>query len=338
MTIAKNCLPALALLLAVAAPAAEDLDERAAAAVARGLEALVNEQAEDGSIGNGAGITALAGMALLAGGHTPTRGHYRDASAKCLRFVLNSQNKLTGYLGEQFGNMYSHGFATLYLAECYGMSPDPRVRRALEAAIELIFNSQNREGGWRYQPVPLSADISITICQVMAIRAANNIGIGGERAQKVIAKAVGYVRRCATSNGTFTYTADRGSSWATEGAEAVPRTAAGSMCLIGAGINSLEDAVLGPSLDFLRRHFHLHLQGQGNWYWYGQYYASQAMFHSPEEKDWQRYWRKAVPAIVGYQGSDGLWNRPDSYGAAYASSMALIILQIPNNYLPIFQR
>ncbi len=38
------------------------------------------------------------------------------------------------------------------------------------------------------------------------------------------------------------------------------------------------------------------------------------------------------------QGEDGLWSQPDSYGPAYGTAMALIILQIPNNYLPIFQR
>jgi len=48
--------------------------------VDRGLAALVKMQQADGSFGEGAGITALAGMALLSGGHTPTRGRYHEAS------------------------------------------------------------------------------------------------------------------------------------------------------------------------------------------------------------------------------------------------------------------
>jgi hypothetical protein len=217
------------------------------------------------------------------------------------------------------------------------MSPDPRIRRALEAALDLIFRAQNREGGWRYQPVPVDADISVTICQIMAIRAAYNIGIGGDRAQDVIGKAIAYVRNCANPNGTFVYKIGSG-GWGTKGADAVPRCAAGAMSLIGSGINDLSDPVLGPAMRFLRNHVGPHLKGGGNWFWYGQYYAAQAMFHSPDLNDWQRYWEVARPTLLGYQDDDGVWNRPDDHGAVFGTAMALIIMQIPNNYLPIFQR
>ena len=93
-------------------------------------------------------------MALLSGGHTPTSGKYRAASAKVLKHLLESQDAMSGYLGAGSGNMYSHGFATLYLAECYGMSPEPRLRRALEAALELTFRAQNDQGGWRLSTCP----------------------------------------------------------------------------------------------------------------------------------------------------------------------------------------
>ena len=36
--------------------------------------------------------------------------------------------------------------------------------------------------------------------------------------------------------------------------------------------------------------------------------------------------------------SMGSWRDPSSYGDEYATAMALLILQTPNNYLPIFQR
>ena len=73
--------------------------------------------------------------------------------------------------------MYGHGFATLFLAEVYGMHPDPDLRQKLVKAVKLIINTQNDEGGWRYQPERREADISVTICQVMALRAARNAGI-----------------------------------------------------------------------------------------------------------------------------------------------------------------
>ena len=108
--------------------------------------------------------------------------------------------------------------------------------------------------------------------------------------------------------------------------------------LIGAGITDPSDAILGPSLRFLRNHVFEHLLGSDNYYWYGEYYAAQALFHSPDPADWDAYWAKAWPTIAKAQENDGLWTRSDNVGPAYNSAMALIILQIPNNYLPIFQR
>ena len=66
--------------------------------------------------------------------------------------------------------MYEHGFATLFLAEVYGMSPRDDLRDKLTRAIDLIVRTQNSEGGWRYQPRREDADLSVTICQVMALR------------------------------------------------------------------------------------------------------------------------------------------------------------------------
>jgi hypothetical protein len=311
------------------------------AAVDLGLAGLVKLQTPgDGAIGQGPGITALAGMALLAGGHTPTRGRYADASAKALHYVLSRQDKTTGYLGADFGNMYAHGFATLYLAEAYGMSPEPGLKKALEAALDCIHHSQNTQGGWRYEPVPINADLSVTICQVMALRAAWNIGVGGKASQDALGSAIQYVKHCAIGDGSFAYMPGMGGGWGTNGAEGVPRCAAGTMALIGAGITDPADAVLGPSLRFLQRNYRAHLHSKNeSWYWYGQYYCAQALFHSPDPKDWDRYWKDAAPTILGMQGADGLWHRPDdSFGPAFNTAMALVILQIPNNYLPIFQR
>lgn len=330
----RPLLPLLLLLAAGAIRAGEPplLDQ----AVTRGLAALVRMQSADGQIGEGAGITALAGMALLAGGHTPVRGEHAPACLKSLRYVMSRQDPATGYLGNDFGNMYGHGFAALFLAECYGMAPAEPIRRALEAAIDLIHRSQNAEGGWRYQPVPVDADISVTICQVMALRAAWNVGIGGKASVDASARAIAYVRRCATGTGAFSYTATSAGSWGMEGAEGLPRAAAGAMSLIGAGITDLADPHLGPALRFIRRNVPAHLRTESN-FWYGQYYAAQAMFHSPERADWNAYWEQAMPAILGKQGADGAWPGHEA-SRAYGTAMALIILQIPNQYLPIFQR
>ena len=332
-----RCHLTVCLLCLLAAPlASEELGLQAS--IEKGLESLVSLQGADGSIGNGSGISSLGGMALLAGGHTPTRGTYAKESKKCLEYILGKQDAMSGYLGTDHGRMYSHGFATLYLAECYGMTPNKRVRNSLEAALELIYRSQNEEGGWRYDPTPTAADISVTVCQINAIRAAYNVGIGGQRSQDVIAKAIEYVRACHRGDGSFSYMRGTGGNWGTRGSEGIPRAAAGAMSLIGAGVNSDTDPVLGPALKFLNTHVKAHLHSSNHYFWYGQYYAAQALFHSPERKDWDTYWALAEKRIRELQDDNGSWTGPDGNGVAYNTSMALIILQIPNNYLPIFQR
>ena len=73
--------------------------------------------------------------------------------------------------------MYSHAFATLFLAEVYGMVEREDVKRTLQRSVDLIVDSQNAEGGWRYKPFARESDMSITVCQVLALRSARNVGI-----------------------------------------------------------------------------------------------------------------------------------------------------------------
>ena len=70
-------------------------------------------------------------------------------------------------------------------------------------------------------------------------------------------------------------------------------------------------------------------------YFYGHYYAAQAMWHAGGE-----HWNAWFPAIRDElqmrQMPDGCW--PDSICSEYGTAMACIVLQMPNQYVPIFQR
>ena len=159
------------------APAAEEMTTQLDGAVNRGLAALAQMQNSDGSFGRGryglhVGIAAICALAFMADGHLPGRGRYGTNVRKALDFVLDGATE-TGLLAAEtsHGPMYGHGFATLFLGEIYGMNPsDERVRDALGRAVRLIVDSQNEEGGWRYNPVPLDADVSVTICEIMALQ------------------------------------------------------------------------------------------------------------------------------------------------------------------------
>ncbi len=216
-------------------PKFEEITPPLTAAVEKGLLFLARNQNSDGSFdvenyGKHAGIISLAALAFMAHGDLPGRGKYGPNVEKALQFVLANARE-TGLVASDgsHGPMYGHGFATLFLAEVYGQTNDPRVREVLAKAVRLIVRCQNPEGGWRYQPVPQEADLSVTICQVMALRAARNAGI--KVPKETIDRAVEYVRRCQNPDGGFRYMLNSGNS-------AFPRSAAGVATLYYAGIYS----------------------------------------------------------------------------------------------------
>ena len=299
-------------------------------AVEKGLAYLARQQEPDGSFGaegrygRNSAITALAALAFMSHGDLPGRGVYGEQVSNALDFVLNHQHE-NGLLAADtsHGPMYGHGFATLFLAEIYGQTGDTRVREALVKAVRLIVGSQNDEGGWRYQPVPEDADISVTVCQVKALRAARNAGI--KVPKETIDQAISYVRRCQNPDGGFRYMLNSGNS-------AFPRSAAGVMTLYAAGV--YEGRAINQGLEYLMGH----VPGQGNetpHYFYGQYYGVQAMFFAGGEY-WQTWFPAIRDALLARQAADGSWD--GQAGQAYGTAMALIVLQMPNRYLPIFQK
>ncbi|MEM9253027.1 MAG: prenyltransferase/squalene oxidase repeat-containing protein, partial [Planctomycetota bacterium] len=238
--------------------------------VERGLALLATLQADDGSYGSErygrhVGITAIAAMAFMADGHLPDRGEYGPNVRRAVDFVISSATE-SGLLAADtsHGPMYGHGFATLMLGEAYGMTGDPRLRETLLRAVRLIVNTQNHEGGWRYHPVPFQADISVTICQVMALRSARNAGLSVPKA--TIDRAVAYVRQCQNpGDGGFRYMLSAGGS-------AFPRSAAGVATLYYAGV--YDDEAIDLGLEYLTRSGEGVVFRGGGHYYYGHYYAA----------------------------------------------------------------
>ena len=77
----------------------------------------------------------------------------------------------------------------------YGMDPDPDLEEKLRKAVDLIVKCQSPAGGWRYSPSPTDQDLSVTVMQVVALRAANNAGIPVPK--ETFDKAVQYVQSSA---------------------------------------------------------------------------------------------------------------------------------------------
>lgn len=316
-----------------------EMNARLMLSVERGMEFLAEQQNEDGSFGGGrygrnVAITALACLAFMADGNLPGRGPYSEVVEKGLGYILANCTE-SGLIAAEATNgpMYGHGFAALFLGEVYGMTvgggdtqQTARIHEALVKAVRLIEKTQNDEGGWRYNPVPYDADVSVTICQVMALRSARNAGI--EVSKETIDRAVQYVRRCQLNDGGFRYQLDQGSS-------AWPRSAAGVAALFYAGI--YEDDAIDKGLAYLKRSAMPGRPARSRaHYYYGHYYAVQAMYLAGGEW-WATWWEAIREELLEDQSDKGSWE-DRGVGDSYATAMSLIILQMPKRYLPIFQK
>jgi hypothetical protein len=300
------------------------------AAAKKALVYLSTHQNDDGSWGDSRlatdiAISSLCLMAFQSAGHQPDRGPYAKVLRKGVDY-LRRNCQPTGLIHDPnrtFNRpMYSHGFGTLALAELYGMTRRTDLRDPLEKAVELILNTQNAEGGWRYYPRIDDADISVVICQIMALRAADNAGIPVPR--DTVRKAISYVKRCAQgADGGFYYMPDHPPS-----GEA--RTGAGVLALIVMGERESPEVKRG--LEYLLSH----PPGTARrWLFYGFYYCTQAMYQAGG-KYWEFWYPRLAKFLQDTQHPNGNWS--DDAGDAYATAMGVLALNVPGALLPVYQK
>lgn len=302
---------------------------QAIAAGMQHIEALQNDRGDfrTPQWGENVAVCGLAGLAWLSLGLRP--GLSREATplrATCdyLKSCSREDGMVIAPAASSHGPMYGHGFATLFLAEVHGSSPHVEVRGELERAVELILRSQNSRGGWRYDPLPDQADVSVTVCQLMALRAARNAGIYVPAS--TVERGVGYLLACQNRDGGFRYQPESARS------SRFPLSAAAVVALFNAGEDRPE---LDAAIDYLKRQFAVRLRPDGSpYYLYSHYYSLQAFRHIGGPL-WRQAYTDLRDVLLEQQRSDGSWfEHPCSL---YATAMACLILNMPRSVLPIFQ-
>lgn len=283
-------------------------------------------------------VTAYTIMAFLAAGHLPNEGEYGRNVTNGTNLLMNCMRN-DGYLtsesaaaGRKGSNMYDHGIGTVALAEVYGQTQDPKVREKLTLAIKLILSAQSKNGGWRYNPRPADADISVTVLQVVALRAAKNSGL--DVPQEVIDRAVAYVKSCHDAkSGGFVYRPN-------EKEPGFARTSAAIYSLQVCGV--YDDPLVKKGADYILRQ---KWNPSGEWFTYGSYYAAPAFYMIGGEA-WQTWYarsRETLVSKVTRQGPDiAYWEAFDSnsrrVGPVYATAVYTTVLAMPYHYLPLYQR
>jgi len=326
--------------IGAAEPTAEE--KRIDAAIVNALQFLSREQMPSGAwridaYGDSTAATSLAVMSFLAAGHVPGEGPYGQQIERGISWVIDHQAE-NGMIVHQksHGPLYSHGISTLMLAEVIGMvdtSLVGPVRRALENAVRLILDAQNvpkkssHEGGWRYQPTSRDSDLSVTGWQLLALRAAKNVGC--DVPADSIERAVEYVKMCSLAN-------NRGFAYQPGDRTSATRTGTGILALEICGAHHTPEALGGA--DFLLER---PLEFSDQYFYYGAYYSNIGMF-----KIGGRHWESSkshlTDVLLDKQADDGSWTADDgserAAGRNYCTSMAVLALAVEYRYLPIYQR
>lgn len=290
----------------------------------RGLRHLSESQNAEGSWSDGQGsepgVVGLAIMAFLAHGEDPNHGPYAENIQKGITYILGKQKEANGYIGD---SMYTHGFATLALAECYGMYRDDRIAPALKKAVELILSAQKRngKGAWRYRPESTDADSTVAGCQIIALFAARNAGIPVP--DTAFEKGLKYMATCRGTAGGYGYTSSMGGGRPT-------LTAIG---LLTQALAKQHDTrtfkastkYLSKRLNYRDRHYA----------YYFEYYMSQALFHA-DEKLWDEWNAKNIRYMSTIQARNGSF--PGNNGPTFSTSGALLSLALNYRFLPIYEK
>lgn len=342
-----------ALGFLISAQAAQAADERVNESLKRAIGYLLSQQDPNtggihNKMRNETAMTSLGILSLGSCGHQPSDPTPEGRAMKrALDFVLRPENQEPdGYLGRKDGSrMYGHGITSLMLAEMVGMGADPKqdalLRDKCHKAIDLILRAQkvpkneNNRGGWRYSPDAGDSDMSVTVWQTMALRAARNAGF--DVPKEAIDEAVRYIKRCYepgreakrgdVAHGGFGYQG-RGRELST--------TAEGLLALLVCGDYDSEE-VRGAS----ERLFRDPIRPGERWFFYTTYYYAQSMYQrggkfAPEGE------RVTSDVLLPLQSREGWWEglggEERGGGKVYATAMAVLSLAVKNHFLPIYQR
>ena len=222
--------------------------------------------------------------------------------------------------------MYNHGIATIALAELYGESHAPALRAKLQRAVDIILKAQNPAGGWRYTPQPNDADISVTVVQAVALRAAQDAGLSIPK--EAIAKAIEYVNSCYNAS-------KKGFSYQPGGAPGFARTAAAIYSLQVLG--KYDDPHVKAGSGFLAA-----TTDRAQWS-YGNYYAAPAqyMIGGDTWRSWYAQTSASLAKTARHEGDMVYWDTatdPGTPGPVFSTAVFVHVLAMPYHLMPLYQR
>ncbi|MDF1826395.1 MAG: hypothetical protein P1U68_17245 [Verrucomicrobiales bacterium] len=316
-------------------------DDRAEAAVKKGLEFLSGQQNKNGSFGTHyeAGVTGLALLAFLGHCETPESARYGDLVIEATLYLMNRARDNKGLItsGKKgHHEAYEHAIATYALCELYSMTKEsgkaiPGLDIIIRKAAGIIVEGQTPMGGWPYLGAK-TEDMSVSGWNIQALKAAYTTGlqiIGLNRSLDLAVKE--YLPKIQDKVGTFKYNPDYAMGEA---------TLTGAALLAFQNWKGMDSPEYDKGLRFLKRKYMNPSPGAD---YYAPYYNTQVFFiHGGEE--WENYNSKFAPKLLDAQNEDGSWLRNGIGGYAPEvtqltnTTWAILMLEVYYRYLPTTEK
>ena len=300
-----------------------------------GTETKVFGHDRDGAGANAdTGITGLALLAFLAGGHSHMDGPWQETVRDGIEFLISKQDSAGSLSGDSrlFARMYCHSMGLLALSEAWAMTGDQKLRDAVERGVNYSIRAQNRyDGGWRYQPGD-EGDMSQFGWQALALHSAEIGGI--EIPEDTMAKMHAFIDRCAVrqGGGVAAYRPGQGPSTTMTAESLVARYVLGQ---------SVSDRVIREAKFEITGK--MPSQEKPNLYYW--YYGTMAMYFAggPEWEKWNENVKSVLLSSQEHSGDNrGSWEPNGTWasygGRVYSTAVSALILEVYYRYLPTTQQ
>jgi len=299
-------------------------------------------------------VASLAGLAFLANGHLPGDEPYGEVVERAMDYVMGTMRP-DGYLGmDDRSGMYIHAISTLFGLSYLGTSADAGherelaewCRRALNVTIEAqqVRRSAIDAGGWRYTPYTSESDVSVTSWQLLVLHAARQCGYPIDPA--VLHAGMAYVNRAFMAPSDETDEDEAGGVLYRPGVSQIPEPAVTGMALfVKQLMEQQQDRRTEAALRYLDRYPPAWGGSQyAGYFYFTLFYMAQGMFQVGGER-WEAYSEAVNTILLERQSGTGSWAYPPDNtaqsrltGDAYPAAMAILIMSLDQQYLPMYQR
>ena len=155
------------------------------------------------------GVTALAVMAFLGNGHSPSGGRYAQTIRHGVQWLMAQRIKgdvvyATDAKALCHDFIYQHCMATIALCEASAAGGDPAWRPGVQRVVDYVEKHRNPYMCWRYQPRGNDNSMSVTLWAALALVAARDAGFTINPI--AFEYALTYVNELTSSDGRTGYT------------------------------------------------------------------------------------------------------------------------------------